>query len=158
MFRELARKNNRISTEECVRILKEQTRGVLSVLGDDGYPYGMPMNHWYDDGDGSLYFHCGTGGHRLDALQRCDKASFCVYDGGSREEGQWAWRVKSVILFGTVEIIDDRDRIITVTTALSHKFTQDEDYIRGEIEHHAHRTLLLRLVPQHMRGKLITEA
>lgn len=49
MFRELRRKNKALSAEECIEILKTERRGVLSVTGDDGYPYGMPMNHYYND-------------------------------------------------------------------------------------------------------------
>lgn len=158
MFRELARKNKQISMEECVAMLKNETRGVLSVLGDDGYPYGMPMNHFYDDGDGCIYFHCGTGGHREDALACCDKVSFCVYDAGYREEGDWALHVKSVIVFGRVEIISDIEKIIDITTKLSLKFTNDDEYIKNEIAQHAHRTLLLKLMPEHICGKLVTEA
>jgi len=56
MFRELTRKQKKLSDEECIKILKEETRGVLSVLGDDDYPYGMPMNHWYNEDDGKIYF------------------------------------------------------------------------------------------------------
>ena len=158
MFRDLARKHKQISAEECLRLLKEETRGVLSVLGDEGYPYGMPMNHWYNEADGAIYFHCGKAGHRLDALKRCDKVSFCVYDQGFREEGQWAWKVNSVIVFGRVEIIDNLEQIVDITTKLSYKFTQDEEYIRREIEQAAERTLLLKLTPEHICGKLVTEA
>ena len=57
MFRELTRKNKMISMEECIQLLKDETRGVLSVIGDDDYPYGMPMNHWYNEEDGKIYFH-----------------------------------------------------------------------------------------------------
>ena len=158
MFRELSRKNNQISTQECIQILKSETRGILSVLGDNDYPYGMPMNHWYNEEDGKIYFHCGNAGHRLDALKKHDKVSFCVCDRGCRSEGQWAWRVKSVIIFGRIEITDDMEQIIDITTKLSHKFTQDEEYIRKEIELYAHKTLLLQLTPEHICGKLITEA
>ena len=78
MFRELQRKNKQISMEECIELLKKETRGVLSVLGDGNYPYGMPMNHWYNEEDGKIYFHCGKSGHRLDALRKCNKVSFCT--------------------------------------------------------------------------------
>ena len=158
MFRELIRKNKALSQQECVRILKEETRGVLSVLGDDDYPYGMPMNHWYNQEDGNIYFHCGNIGHRLDALRKHSKVSFCTYDGGTRQEGEWAWQVKSVIVFGKIEIVNDMDRVVEVTTKLSHKFTQDEAYIQHEIRQAAHRTLLLQLTPEHICGKLVTEA
>ena len=48
MFRELTRKKQKLSMEECLQILKSEKRGVLSVNGDNDYPYGMPMNHWYN--------------------------------------------------------------------------------------------------------------
>ena len=158
MFRELVRKNKQMSTEDCVEVLKKETRGVLSVLGDGDYPYGTPMNHWYNEEDGCVYFHCGKLGHRLDALKKHDKVSFCVYDQGYRREGEWAFNVKSVIIFGKIEIIDDLDQVIDITTKLSYKFTQDEEYIRKEIRVGAANTLLLKLVPDHMCGKLVNEA
>ena len=138
MFRDLVRKNKQLSHAECVKILKEETRGVLSVLGDDDYPYGMPMNHWYNEEDGKIYFHCGKVGHRLDALKKHDKVSFCTYDQGYRNEGEWAWNVKSVIVFGRMEIIDDIDTIADVTRKLSYKFTQDNEYIERDIRESGH--------------------
>ena len=65
--------------------------------------------------------------------------------------------VKSVIVFGTIEIIDDMDTIADITRKLSYKFTQDEEYIRTEIEKYAKATLLLKLTPEHICGKQITE-
>lgn len=158
MFRELVRKNKMLSMEECIEILKTENRGVLSVLGDDDYPYGMPMNHWYHEEDGKIYFHCGKVGYRLDALMKHDKVSFCTYDQGYRKDGEWAWNVKSVIVFGRIEIIDDMDKIADITTKLSYKFTQDEEYIKREIEVSGPNTLLLQLTPEHICGKLVTEA
>ena len=158
MFREMLRKNKMLSMEECVHILQSETRGVLSVLGDNGYPYGMPMNHWYNEEDGKIYFHSGNVGHRLDALREQDKVSFCVYDKGYQEEGEWAFHVKSVIVFGKIAIMDDMDKIVDITTKLSHKFTQDDEYIKKEIELYGHRTLLLQLTPEHISGKLVKES
>ena len=73
MFRELIRKNKKLPTEECIHILKTEKRGVLSVNGDHGYPYAMPMNHYYNEEDGKIYFHCGKIGHRLDSLKKTTK-------------------------------------------------------------------------------------
>ena len=140
-FRELLRKNQQLSQQQCMDILKETTRGVLSVIGEDG----------------CIYFHSGDIGHRLDALKNCNKVSFCTYDQGYREEGDWAWKVKSVIVFGTMEIITDMDQIIDCSTQLSYKFTDDLEYIQKEIRQHAHRTRLLKLMPEHICGKLVTE-
>ena len=158
MFRELLRKNKQITSEECVAILKQETRGVLSVIGDGGYPYGTPMNHFYNEEDGAIYFHCGKRGHRLDALRQDPKACFCVYDQGYRNEGEWALNVKSVIVFGRVDIIEDTEKIADITAKLSRKFTSDEQYIKKEIEQYAAATLLLRLVPEHICGKRIQES
>ncbi len=158
MFRELIRKNKRLSDEECIRILKSEKRGILSVNGDDGYPYGTPMNHWYNEEDGKIYFHCGNIGHRLDSLKNNGKVSFCTYDEGYRNPGEWALNIKSVIVFGKIEIVDELDRIIDITKKLSHKFTQDDDYIDAEINQHAKRTLLLVLDPEHICGKTVQES
>ncbi|MBQ3104287.1 MAG: pyridoxamine 5'-phosphate oxidase family protein [Lachnospiraceae bacterium] len=158
MFRDLRRKNKELSMEECIYVLKTEKRGVLSVFGEDEYPYGMPMNHWYNQEDGRIYFHCGNEGHRLDALKKNPKVSFCTYDEGYHEAGEWALRVKSVIVFGTVEIVDDLSQIVEITTKLSYKFTQDDAYINEEIKKHAHRTLLLVLTPKHICGKTVKES
>ena len=158
MFRELARKKKQISTDECICLLRNEKRGVLSVLGDDDYPYGMPMNHFYNDDDGCLYFHCGKAGHRLDSLKSHEKVSYCVYDKGYCGKDEWALNIKSVIVFGKTKIIYDTDKIIDITAKLSHKFTQDEEYINEEIKKYAHNTLLIQLVPEHICGKLVTES
>ena len=158
MFRNMVRFKQQIGEEECLRILKEEKRGVLSVLGDDGYPYGMPINHYYCEEDGKIYFHGGMQGHKIDALRRCDKASFCVYDEGYREEGDWALHIKSVIVFGRVEFIEDRETIYRLSAELSRKFTQDEAYIQGELDRSGPRTLMFALVPEHMTGKLVNES
>ena len=57
-----------------------------------------------------------------------------------------------------MEIIDDKETMIDIATKLSHKFTLDDEYIRKEIEQHGHRTLLLKLIPEHICGKLVKES
>lgn len=158
MFRDLVRKNKQLTEEECITILKNEKRGVLSVNGDGGYPYGTPMNHYFNGDDGKIYFHCGKSGHRLDSLKRNNKASFCVCDKGTKNDGSWAYNVKSVIVFGTVDVIDDKDKIIDITTKLSLKFTEDMGYIENEIRLYASGTLLLCLTPEHICGKNVTES
>ncbi len=158
MFREMLRRKQQLTQEECIEILKHELRGVLSVLGDDGYPYGMPLNHYYCEEDGKLYFHGGKLGHKIDALRRNNKASFCVYDQGARQEGEWFLRIRSVIVFGTVDFITDRETIADISRRLSYKFTQDEQYIENEIRRVGPGTLLLALTIAHMTGKLVKEA
>ena len=67
-----------LSQEETERILKEGTSGVLALAGDEGYPYAVPISYVYD-GE-KIYFHCAKQGHKLDAIARNPKASFCVVE------------------------------------------------------------------------------
>ena len=158
MFREMMRIKQQLPQEECIQILKNEPRGVLSVLGDDGYPYGMPINQYYCEEDGKIYFHSGKKGHKVDAIKRCDKASFCAYDQGFRREGEWALNIRSVIVFGRIEIIEDTEKVYEIARRLSRKFTDDEAYIEHEIVKSGPRTLMFALVPEHMTGKLVNEA
>ena len=158
MFRPMRRFKQQITDDECKAILKNEKHGVLSLLGDDGYPYGTPMNHFYNEQDGCIYFHCGKAGHRLDALKKNNKVSFCVYDQGFRRENEWAWNVKSVIVFGWMDVLDDLPLIRDICEKLSLRFTDDTAYIEKELAVSAKNTLLLRLNVEHISGKLVNEA
>ena len=158
MFREMLRKKQALSEEECIAVLKTQKRGVLAVLGDEDYPYALPINHYYNDEDGHIYFHGAKFGHRVDAVKRHDKVSFCVYDEGYRRDGEWALNIKSVIVFGRLVPVEDEDKMIDICRRLSRKFTDDESYIENEIKRAGFRTLMYELVPEHMSGKLVKEA
>ena len=157
-FRKKKHKNKELPLEECLAILREGKRGVLSVLGDGGYPYGTPMNHFYNDDDGKIYFHCGRVGHRLESLRRNDRVSFCCLDAGTPIPGSWALEMRSVIVFGRIGIVDDPSLVSDIGARLSRKFTEDEAYISREIERSGRATLLLVLTPEHICGKKVTES
>ena len=158
MFRDLVRKKQELSKQECISILKSEPRGVLSVCGDDGYPYGVPMDHWYCEENGRIYFHSGKTGHKIDAMRKSDKVSYCVYDKGKAEDGGWALHIRSVIVFGRVRFIDDHDEAIDISRRLSYKYTSDSEYIEKEIERAGKRVLVFELIPEHICGKLVNES
>ena len=158
MFRKLTRFKQQLPPEECAELLARQRRGVLSVLGDGGYPYGLPMDHWYCPEDGHLYFHSGRSGHKVDAVARCDKVSYCVIDGGSPIEGDWALRFRSVIVFGRIRPVEDYGRAMDIARRLSLCFTQDEAYIEADIRKNGPATLIWELMPEHITGKRVTES
>ena len=97
MFRDLTRKKQKLSSVECKEIFKQEVRGVLAVNGDDGYPYALPINFYFDEKGNKLYFHSGKVGHKLDAIANSDKVSFCVYDKGYHKDGHWSLNIRSVI-------------------------------------------------------------
>jgi nitroimidazol reductase NimA-like FMN-containing flavoprotein (pyridoxamine 5'-phosphate oxidase superfamily) len=90
-------------------------------------------------------------------MKRHEKASFCVYDSGVRKEGDWALYIRSVIVFGRIEFIEDRETTYRISAELSRKFTDDEGYIEQEIIRSGPGTLLFALVPEFMSGKLVHE-
>lgn len=158
MFRNMLRSRQQLPEEECIELLKNEVRGVLSVLGDEDYPYGMPINHYYCEEDGKIYFHSGQKGHRTDSMRRHDKASFCVYDSGVQKEGHWSLNIRSVIVFGRIEFIEDQETINRMAEKLSRKFTDDDNYIQTEIERSGPGTLMFALVPEHISGKIVNES
>lgn len=158
MFRKMRRFGQQISDSECIEILKNTKRGVLSLIGDDGYPYGLPIDHWYCEEDGKIYFHGAKEGHKIDSIKTCDKASYCVYDEGYRKEGDWALNIKSVITFGRISLVEDEEKAREICTALVRKFTDDEDYLEKELKNALSRVQCLELVPEHMTGKLVNES
>lgn len=97
-------------------------------------------------------------GHRLDSLKKEQKVSFCVFEKGTKTEGDWALSVRSVIVFGKIEIIEDLKTVAEITAKLSRKFTSDEEYIKSEIEKFGKETVLLKLVPEHISGKKVKES
>ena len=158
MFRELTKKKQSLSKEKIVEILRTEKRGVLSVLGDDGYPYGVPINYWYNEENGKLYFHSGKTGHKVDAITENEKVSFCVYDSGYRNEGEWALNISSVIVFGRVSVVEDFEQAMEICRSLSLKYTPDTVYIEEEIKKYGKATLCFELCPEHMTGKIVNES
>ena len=154
----MRRFKQQISNEDCIRVLKEQPRGVLSMLGDDGYPYGIPLDHWYSERDNKLYFHCAKVGHKIDAITACDKVSYCVMDGGYRKDGEWALNINSVVVFGKMHIVEDEDKKREICTNIVRKFTDDEAYLQKELTNAFPRVNCLELTIEHMTGKLVNES
>ena len=156
-FRPLARSRQELSREDCLRILREEKRGVLSVLGDGGYPHPLPINHWLDPEDGRIYFHSGAAGHKIDAMRREAKAGFCVLQRAEAAEDGWSWYFRSVVVFGRLEIVEDQERALEISRQLSYRFTEDRDYIEWEVAKSGARVLCFALIPEHISGKLVHE-
>jgi hypothetical protein len=158
MFRKMRRSPQALSREEIIELLNAETRGVMSVQGDNGYPYGVPINHLYDEETNRLYFHGADFGHRVDAVKKDPKVSYCVFGGDYQVEGDWAKYVKSVIVFGKAVLIDDPDEVVKWSRALCDKFPCPQEYIDKEIEKDASRTLVIAIDIEDINGKLVHEA
>ncbi len=157
MFREMARVKQHLPQEEIAELLTNEKRGVLSVLGDGGYPYGLPINHWYCPENGHIYFHSAGFGHKIDAMKACDKASYCVYEVGRPKEGEWWSIVRSVIVFGRLKPIEDHEQALAISREISYKFTDDREYIENEVAHGGPMVFCFELIPEHVTGKRVIE-
>ena len=156
MFRGMRRMKQQLSIEECEAILKKEPRGVLAIYGEDGYPYAFPMNQFYVDG--SLYFHCAKVGHKIDALAKDNRVSFCVMDEGYRKEGEWPLNIKSVIAFGTITKITDPQKAVDVIRKLALKHYPTPESVDAEIAESMKNVCMLELKVDHMTGKLVNES
>lgn len=155
MFREMRRIKQQLSREECGEVLASSPRGVLAVLGENGYPYGVPLNYvWHE---GKLYFHGAREGHKLDALAANDKASFTVLDEGVREEGAWWLTFRSVIAFGRVRRVEDEAVAREMLTLIGQRYFPPEKDVAESVEHSMPRIAMLEMTIDHLTGKLVQE-
>lgn len=153
MFREMRRKRQALTQAQCQAILEQGSCGVLALSGDDGYPYAVPLSYLYHQG--KLYFHCAKSGHKLDALRREPKASFCVVAQDQVAPLEYTTLYRSVIVFGRLrELEDDKEKRAAIE-ALALKYApQDTPAHREEaIQRDWGPLCVLELTPEHVSGK-----
>ena len=155
MFRKMRRYKQQIPEDECINLLKREKRGVLAVLGDDDYPYTVAMNHVYLDG--KLYFHCAREGHKIDAIEKCDKVSYCVMDEGVKIDDNWWYTFKNVVVFGRMSKVTDDKLIDTVLYRLGDTFNVTEEFMDEEMKLFRDSVLILELDIEHISGKIVNE-
>lgn len=156
MPREMRRKKQELSQSECIAILERGTSGVLAVLGDEGFPYAVPLSYVCDEG--RLLFHCAPAGHKLDAIERCAKASFCVVDKDDVVAAEYTTYFRSVIAFGRARIIRDEADRRQALELLAAKYTPDDEEGRlQEVDKLIGRTCMVELSIEHLSGKQAIE-
>lgn len=155
MFRKMRRFKQQISEDECVEVLQKAWRGVLAVSGDDDYPYAVPLDFVYEEGH--IYFHWAGEGHKLDAVRRNDKVSFCVLSDGVQEENDWWYHFISVIAFGRICEIEDADERDRRLRLLGSKYFPTKEHLEKEMADYAKVSAVLDLSIEHMTGKRVRE-
>ena len=153
MFREMRRKRQALTQAQCQAILEQGSCGVLALSGDGGYPYAVPLSYLYHQG--KLYFHCAKSGHKLDALRREPKASFCVVAQDQVAPLEYTTLYRSVIVFGRLRELEDDGEKRAAIEALALKYApQDTPAHREEaIQRDWGPLCVLELTPEHVSGK-----
>lgn len=153
MFREMRRNKQALSKWECDAVLYRGTSGVLALSGDECYPYAVPISYVYD-GE-KLYFHSAKSGHKLDAVRRNGKASFCVIDEDRVVPEEYTSYFRSVIVFGTMRVLEEDEEIYRALEKLAMKYAPEDtaENRRNAIEKGWEPLCMLELSPEHISGK-----
>ena len=156
MFRSMRRIRQLLPEEETLAILENATSGVLALIGDDGYPYTVPLS--YIHLNGKLYFHCALEGHKIDAIRQCEKASFCVVAQDQIVPEEFTTYFKSVIAFGKVRIMEDSDEKAAALRALAERYSPEQmEAGEREIASSMAHTAMIEFTIEHLTGKEATE-
>lgn len=151
-FRPMRRKHQELAQEESITILQKATSGTLALLGDNGYPYAVPISYVYHEG--KLYFHSAVEGHKVDAIRQCDKASFCVIEQDEVHPERYTTFFRSVIAFGKIHIIEDETEKLQMARMLGNRYNPDQDEaLQKELENGLARMLMIRFDIEHLTGK-----
>ena len=153
MFRKMRRFKQELTQEETIQILNKNTSGVLAVLGDEGYPYSVPMSYVYIDN--KIYFHSAKSGHKIDAIKNYDKASFCVIDQDKVMPEVYTTFFRSVIAFGKIRLLETPEEIAPVIEKLAMKYhPTDNKENRDKMINRDIKTMgIIELEIEHLTGK-----
>ena len=151
MFREMRRKRQLLPAEESVAILERMTNGTLALHGDDGYPYAVPVSYVY--ADGKIYFHTAVKGHKIDAILRNAKVSFCVVEQDDVRPAEFTTYFRSVIAFGKARILEGEDEKLSALRLLADKYSQGEESMEAEIAKSFSHLLMVEIAVEHLTGK-----
>lgn len=157
MFREMRRNKQILSNEESINILKNGKSGVLALLGDEDYPYAVPISYAYDNS--KIYFHSAKTGHKTDAIKKYSKASFCVIDQDNIIPEKYTTYYRSVIAFGKVRIIEDEKEVRESIEKLAIKYHPEDSEVNRnkEICRSWNSFSMIEFSIEHMTGKKARE-
>jgi len=151
MFREMRRSRQLLSTEDTAAVMARCTNGVLACLGDEDYPYAVPLSYVYFKD--RIYFHSAKAGHKIDALVKNPKVSFTVIDEDTVVSKEYTTYFRSVIAFGKARIVEG-DEWFEAFTALVEKYSGDQP---AEAKHkeiaECTRAYLIAIDVEHITGK-----
>lgn len=157
MFRPLRKKDNEIGIEAINHVLHTARRGVMAVHGDDGYPYAVPLNYFYDEEAQKIYFHGAHAGHKVDALKACDKVCFTVYGEEMIKAEPWAPFLQSVVVFGRCHLLQSGPETLKLIKRFAMKYFPDEELVDREITAVGMAAQVYEIDIEHLCGKEVQE-
>lgn len=157
MFREMRRIKQELPLEEAKNLLMKNKRGVISFNGEDGYPYSIPINFLYDKEENKIYFHGAKSGYKLDCIKNNNKSCFVTYGDEELSDNGWSYYLKSIVAFGEIEIMEDRDLAAKKLIELASKYFPSIEEINEVMERSFKNALVYSLNIKHMTCKRVHE-
>lgn len=143
--------------EQTKELLHTCKRAAFSVNGDEGYPYTIPVDYCYDEPEEKIYIHSAIAGHKIDAIRKDAKVCLAVWNQGVQDEGDWAYRVQSCVVFGKARLVKDEDEKLYMIRKLGNKYYPTPEEVEIEIEKDGHRLQMIEVSIEHMSGKRVHE-
>lgn len=152
MFRNMRRSRQALPRETAVEILMRNTSGTLALLGDEDYPYAVPISYVY--ADGKLYFHSAITGHKIDAVKKHEKASFCIIDQDQVVPEKYTTHYRSLIAFGKIRLVENPEDMARIMTSLAMKYSAAfKEGIPKEVRSSIGHMAILEMTIEHMTAK-----
>lgn len=151
VFRTMRRNKQLLSMEDTTAVMGRCTNGVLSCIGDEDYPYAVPVSFVYFND--KIYFHSSKSGHKIDAVTKNPKVCFTVIDEDTIVSEEYTSYFRSAIAFGKTRIVEGEERL-QAFMALVEKYSgnQSEEAKHKEITG-CTQALILAIDVEHITGK-----
>ena len=158
MFKPVRKKISEIDHSAAETLLQSNRRGILAMNGDNGYPYAIPINYFYDSLAQKIYFHGAKAGHKVESLKVSDKVCFTVYGNERIDEAEsWAPYVQSVVVFGRCRLLEAGSESIEQLKEFAMKYYPDEALADDQIARNGRATQMFEITIEHMSGKQVQE-
>lgn len=157
MFRQMRRIKQELPLDEAKKLLIKNKRGVLSLNGEEGYPYSLPINFFYDAEENKLYFHGAKSGYKLDCIKNNNKSCFLTYGDEELSDNGWSYYLKSVVVFGKIEIVEDRDLASKKLRELAAKYYPSLSEVDAAMERSFDKALVYSIDIENMTCKKVHE-
>lgn len=157
MFREITKKKNALDLKDSLSLLKTERRGVLSINGDNGYPYSVPINYYYEENSNKIFFHSARVGYKVELIRNNSNVCFTVYGNQTIKDESWAPYMSSVVVFGKCHNIEDETKKVETLRKFANKYYPSVDLVNKEIDAAGKGVLMFEIEIEHISGKQVQE-
>jgi len=150
-MRKIRRKDKEIGKDEAINLLAKCEYGVLSTIGNDGQPYGVPLNYAYKDN--CIYFHCALTGHKIENIDNNPNVSFCAVGDTKVLPSEFSTNYVSAVAFGVASEVQGTERYHALVWLLDKYSPEFIEEGKKYIEKHDKATKVIKIEIQHISGK-----